>query len=99
MKLKLAVAALAGATLFAMAPASAQYWDPYERPAPRYERPGYGYGGGYYGGGYNRPYSRRDFGRMCVTSRGDCQIRPAPIGAGCRCFIPGFGTKRGNVGY
>lgn len=92
MKMKIAIAALAGATLLAMAPASAQYWDPYERPAPRWERPNYG-------GGYGRPYPRREFGRVCVTSRGDCGVRPAPIGAGCRCHIPGFGPKRGNVGY
>jgi hypothetical protein len=89
MKLKIAIAALAGATLFSIAPAGAQYYDPYGRPPPRWERPYYG------GGGYYRP----PMGRVCETSRGSCRTRPAPIGAGCGCYIPGFGPKRGNIAY
>lgn len=84
----------AGAALATSVPASAQYYDPgyrYERPPPRwdYQRPQPRWG-------YERP-RQREFSRLCVTSRGDCNSRPAPIGAGCSCFIPGFGMKRGNI--
>lgn len=38
------------------------------------------------------------FGRACATSRGVCYVRrPQPYGSGCRCDIPGFGLKRGNI--
>lgn len=38
------------------------------------------------------------FGRACATSRGVCYVRrPQPLGSGCRCEIPGFGLKRGNI--
>lgn len=40
---------------------------------------------------------RRAYGSVCVTSRGSCQVRPVALPAGCKCFIPGFGTKRGAV--
>lgn len=103
----LALAAVA--TLAAVpAPASAQYYDPYFRPAYPppppgygYGRPGYGYGYGY---GYGRPgygYGGRPGSNVCITSRGTCSTgRPLPANAPCQCFIPGFGVKRGAVaGY
>nr|WP_128564098.1 hypothetical protein [Methylobacterium crusticola] len=60
----------------------------YERP--RYRGEGYGRGPGYDGG---------RIGRMCVTARGNCPTRPAPVNASCGCEIPGFGFKRGAIGY
>lgn len=36
-------------------------------------------------------------GSICVTSRGNCVVEPAPANAPCRCMIPGFGWKRGGV--
>lgn len=101
-----AMAALAFVGLMQAYPAAAQYYDPYDRPPPPryreerppfydedgprpyYERPRYG---------YDRPYRPRRFGDMCVTGRGDCQAPPSPIGAPCRCYIEGFGTKRGII--
>lgn len=45
-------------------------------------------------------HSRRGLGSVCVTSRGNCGIGAlVPIGSGCRCQIPGFGRKAGQVGY
>lgn len=96
---KLLLAAAALATL-ATSPAFAQYYGG-PRPPP-------GYGRDY----DDRRYDdrRRDRGpryddrrgprggRLCVTSRGACPtgytLRP---GTPCRCDIPGFGVKRGNV--
>jgi hypothetical protein len=78
--------------------AFAQFYPPYgggyerEYYRPRYEEPRYddrGYG-------YERR-SRRDMGRYCVTSRGDCTAAPNYVGGPCRCKIPGFGLKRGNI--
>jgi hypothetical protein len=87
---KLALAALAGVAILSAAPADAQYYDPYDRP------PGYGYERPRYG--YDRPYGgRQRFGDTCVTSRGSCEVNPVPLGSRCRCFIEGFGPKRGNV--
>lgn len=85
------LALLAGSTLLA-GEAAAQYYPPppygggYYRPPPP---PPY-YGGGYYG----RPAR---LGQSCVTSRGSCYAYPSPIGSPCRCYIPGFGKKRGAV--
>jgi hypothetical protein len=104
----LIVAALA---TLAAAPASAQYYGPYggygdeeeayppprryrEVPTPPYEtyRP-YGYGERRYG-------QQTPLGYVCVTSRGDCDASGAlPLGTPCSCFIPGFGRKRGAVGF
>jgi hypothetical protein len=39
---------------------------------------------------------RSGWGRVCVTSRGNCRVS-APRGVSCRCEIPGFGRKRGVV--
>lgn len=69
--------------------AGAQYYSPgpgYYEGGPRYyrERPRYS--------------DRGDFSNVCVTSRGNCRIRPAPLGYPCRCDIPDFGRKRGRVG-
>lgn len=84
--------------LLPAAAAHAQFYDPYDRPPP----PRYGYDRGwdydrprprYYG--YERP-SRR-YGDVCITSRGSCEAPASPRGAPCRCFIEGFGPKRGAV--
>lgn len=94
---KLALVALAGVAILSAAPAIAQYYDPYDRsPGYGYERPRGGYDRPY--GGYDRPYGGggRRFGDTCVTSRGSCGAS-APRGSRCRCFIEGFGPKRGNV--
>ncbi|MET7242525.1 hypothetical protein ABZT49_04095 [Methylobacterium sp. EM32] len=101
-------AALAALTLgLGVAPAFAQYgyggydddrprrryeerYD-YDRPRYRrdeYERPRYR---GEYGGGR--------IGRICVTARGNCPTRPAPLNSSCGCEVPGFGFKRGAIGY
>jgi hypothetical protein len=84
--------------------AQAQYYDPYrsppsyeddddDRPPPRYDRPGPRWG-----------YERRERERYrssvsntCETSRGSCDVRSSPIGSSCRCYIDGFGPKRGIV--
>jgi hypothetical protein len=73
------------------------YEDDYAPPPPRYrQRYGEPYGNPY--GGYERrAYGRRAYGGVCVTSRGACEVGPSPVGARCRCNIPGFGPKRGNV--
>jgi hypothetical protein len=87
-----ALATLAGTVLLAGS-ASAQYYDPYSpyyRPPPPAYRPP----PPYYGGGYYRPGR---VGQTCVTSRGSCYSYPAPISSPCKCFIPGFGKKRGNI--
>jgi hypothetical protein len=94
----LAALAVIGAT----APAAAQFYPypppqrEYYQPAPQpYYSPRQGYGYGYGGGGYyQRPVV---IGDICQTSRGDCRTRPAQEGANCRCNIPGFGPKRGNI--
>ena len=46
-----------------------------------------------------RPYyqPRREVGYTCSTSRGACDIDGAYVGSGCRCYIPGFGSKGGSV--
>ncbi|KAA2237471.1 hypothetical protein [Salinarimonas soli] len=46
-----------------------------------------------------RPRRAGRFGQACETSRGTCYVNPQPIGSRCRCDIPGFGPKRGNVAY
>jgi hypothetical protein len=39
-------------------------------------------------------------GSVCVTSRGNCSVgQLVPLGSGCRCNIPGFGRKRGQVDF
>ncbi len=70
-----------------------------ERPRSRYDDRRYGEERSYrrergYGEGYGR-----GFGRVCVTARGNCPTRPAPLNASCGCEIPGFGFKRGAIGY
>lgn len=106
---KFILALAGGACVLAAQPAAAQYYyDPYGRPAPRYYQPepdfwddGYrappryrrppppGYG--------HYPQQRQRVGQVCITSRGACQTHPMPVGAGCRCYIDGFGPKRGNI--
>jgi hypothetical protein len=49
---------------------------------------------------YERRWSQAPLGSVCVTSRGSCDTQgDVPIDAPCSCFIPGFGMKRGAVGY
>ncbi|MFE1598357.1 hypothetical protein [Methylobacterium sp. ID0610] len=102
------LAALAALTIGgSIAPAFAQYYgdddyrprrryeyrDEYDRPRPRYRE------------GYEERIYRREpgyggrAGRMCVTARGTCPTRPGPINAPCGCEIPGFGLKRGQIGF
>jgi hypothetical protein len=59
-------------------------------------------------GPHYRPYSSPPhsyghygtFGSVCVTSRGNCSVgQLVPLGSGCRCNIPGFGRKRGQVDF
>ncbi len=80
--------------------ASAQYYLPYNAPPPAYEQREY-YRPRYEERRYERDYGyerqRRDLGQVCVTSRGSCGTLPNYIGAPCRCEIPGFGRKRGNI--
>lgn len=36
---------------------------------------------------------------ICITARGNCRAGfSAPRNTPCRCFIPGFGEKRGAIG-
>ena len=95
----LAIAALIGSAISSATSANAQYYDPYYRPAPRYDYdrppPPYGYDRPRYG--YERPYRQR-FSDVCVTSRGSCEAsRPAPANTPCSCYIEGFGMKRGAI--
>lgn len=108
---RLSLVALASVTLLGSLPAGAQYYDPYRAP-PRgeyYERgPRRDFDDGYRRPRYDderrrpryddeRSYRpQRSRGGICVTSRGTCESF-APRGANCRCDIPGFGPKRGNV--
>jgi len=87
---------VAGALLLSCLPASAQYYDPYRRPPPP---PGWDrrpppppYGGGYY-----RQPRYVNYGNTCYTSRGACGTRPTVVGTICKCFLDGFGVKRGTV--
>jgi hypothetical protein len=53
-------------------------------------------------GGYERrrPYRQTRVGSVCVTSRGSCGVGyETPVNTPCSCYIPGFGPKRGAVGY
>ena len=75
---------------------------------------GGGYGGGGYGRGwddddrprrrgwerrgYDEGYGRPRMGSICVTARGNCRTRPAPLNTPCGCEVPGFGFKRGAIG-
>lgn len=103
-KTRVLLAALAGVILagaVAAVPASAQYYGGgyYPPPSPSYDEYGRPYG-------YRRPpppdyeygYRRRaPISQFCETGRGGCYSRPSPVGAPCRCDIPGFGLKRGIV--
>jgi len=104
------VAVMALATV-ASAPVSAQYYGgppedgwyedeedfapprrSYRRYSPRYGDP--------YGDAPPRYQRRARAGSVCVTSRGNCPAPGVmPLNAPCRCFIPGFGPKRGAVGF
>jgi hypothetical protein len=74
----------------------------YEYGPPGYGPPGYGPPG--YGPApdprWRRPAQRVQYGSVCVTSRGNCQYGQAfPRNTPCSCDIPGFGPKRGAIGY
>lgn len=105
----LTLLALLGAATLGATSAGAQYYDPYGRPPPprydydrppppRYddERPRRDWDRGPRDD-FDRSYRPRRFGAACVTSRGTCETRPAPIGAGCGCYFDGFGSKRGII--
>ena len=96
---------LALLTLAGASPAAAQYFPPdgppgypgyepdeYQQPGwrrqrrhrPRYEDP------------YEQP--RAQIGYTCWTRRGTCDLNDGrPVNSVCKCFIPGFGPKRGYV--
>ncbi len=94
-------------------PYSEPYAEEWVEPAPRYERRPYdGYRRDYgyetrrdyrYGpprDEWRRPVRRARSGNICVTSRGNCEYPQSfPINSQCRCDIPGFGMKRGNILY
>ncbi|WP_309296444.1 hypothetical protein [Methylobacterium frigidaeris] len=100
-------AALSALTLgLGVAPAFAQYGYGYDDDRPRrryeerydYDRPRYRRDD------YDRPRYRGEYGggrigRVCVTARGNCPTRPAPLNSSCGCEVPGFGFKRGAIGY
>lgn len=77
------------------------YRDGYGRPPPRddYRRgPPRGYDDDDDGPYERRSYRQeRRFGGICFTSRGSCETPPAPRGSSCRCYIDGFGPKRGAI--
>ena len=97
----LALTALAGAS-----PASAQYY-------PRDPEPEYQGGPGYdpndytpdwrprrYRPRYEDPYyqPRSQVGYTCWTRRGSCDLSDGrAVGTICKCYISGFGPKRGYV--
>jgi hypothetical protein len=88
--LAVATAATLGTGLGAFE-ANAQYYGDDDRPRrferryeeDRYDRRPRGYG--------------ERFGRLCLTQRGNCITEPQPYGSQCRCMIPGFGPKRGEI--
>jgi hypothetical protein len=99
-----ALAGLAVAALASAGPAFAQYFpeDPPRFPGgpgydPDYPPPGGRYR---YRERYERPYyqPRARVGYTCATRRGSCDLDDGrPIGTVCRCYISGFGPKRGYV--
>ena len=102
----LALAAIAGA-----APASAQYdggrgylggpryrdpiYDPnYPQPDPRFYR----HRRHRYDDDQSDAQPGGEIGYTCWTRRGSCDLSDGrEIGTVCRCYIPGFGRKRGYV--
>lgn len=75
------------------------YWQEEAPPPPRHrQRRDWRDEGEGWGGYDRRPPMRQRFGGVCITSRGSCAAHPRlSSGAPCRCDIPGFGEKRGNV--
>ena len=102
-----AFAGLALLTLVGAGPASAQFFPPDGPPG----YPGFPGGPGYDPDGYPRPHRRyrpryedpydqprAPIGYTCSTRRGSCDLNDGrPISTVCKCFIPGFGPKRGYV--
>ncbi|ALA17929.1 hypothetical protein AL346_11540 [Chelatococcus sp. CO-6] len=105
----IALAAVAALMLITPPPASAQpygwgqrpYEDDYDDWRPRRPPPRNWRDDGWDRGGWERPRPRGErYGSVCVTSRGQCNAGfRAPRNTPCRCFIPGFGEKRGAIGY
>lgn len=99
--LALATAATLGTGLGAFE-ANAQYYGDDDRPRRferRYEEDRYERRRDFedrYDRGPRRGYGER-FGRLCLTQRGNCITEPQPWGSQCRCMIPGFGPKRGEI--
>jgi len=68
------------------------YPAPFPAPRPYYPPPAPYYAPQPY-------YGEEALGGVCYTSRGACPLEYGrPVGAPCRCFIPGFGRKGGTVG-
>lgn len=45
-------------------------------------------------------YRQTQAGSVCVTARGNCDTGAVlPLNTPCGCNIPGFGQKRGAIGY
>ena len=100
-----AFATLALLTLTGASPSLAEYYlqgnsgyqgypgydtDEYPQPGWRRHRPRY----------EEDPYyqPRAQIGYSCWTKRGTCDLTDGrPVNSGCRCYIPGFGPKRGYV--
>lgn len=111
--MKRVVLAAMALSVVAAQPAAAQFYgSPYRGGGSGYyEDDGYDYAPrrSYrpdYGDRYNpyqsrRPtYRRAQVGSVCVTARGNCDSGTvAPRNTPCSCFIPGFGPKRGAIGY
>jgi hypothetical protein len=54
----------------------------------------------FYGPPRRGPSRRAQLGSVCVTARGNCDAgRVVPRNSPCSCFIPGFGRKRGAIGF
>jgi hypothetical protein len=102
-------AVMFAAALAASSAAMAQYYPGYGGGGGYEDDNGYRGGGGYGGrprydpgpGEYYEQRPRRArLGNICVTSRGNCDAGfAAPRNTPCRCYLPGFGEKRGAIGY
>lgn len=74
------------------------YYPPEEPEYQQPQRPYYQQQQPYYQPDYGYRRRRPQVSNICGTSRGICYINVlAPLNAPCRCEVPGFGLKRGNV--
>jgi hypothetical protein len=108
--MKRVVLAALALSVVAAEPATAQFYgSPYQGGPGYYDDDDFDYGPprrSYrrdyddYGPPRARPYRRAQLGSVCVTARGNCDAgRVAPRNTPCSCFIPGFGPKRGAIGF